>query len=350
VTQRRNQKPCGFAQLDPRLVPAVDVFEVPAGFLEVFLERDITQLPKLCDPRSPLRRNALADILQDPFRRHVIQRHVTAGGKVRETVSDLLLEVPPAAAEQRAEATVISEFLSVMTDEVQDCAVGFAMTIAQTTPELLQEQRWAVRWAQENEGVHFGQIDTLVEEVDREEHVDLSISQVAKGLLALGGRCVRPYGHGFHAVVGKYSSHEARMVNAYAKAKSAYGAHGVDVLIHFMEDHPSPRVVRCEETGQLVHVISPAPNKRHTSQVQAVGDAVVREWAQTVLVDRVPQPKLGSDATVEPVEHVLTVGALWRGCESEQLRGANMIEQPAIGGGFSVMELVHDHHVEVAGW
>ena len=69
-----------------------------------------------------------------------------------------------------------------------------------------------------------------------------------------------------------------------------------------------------------------------------------------LLVDRVPQPQLGGDAIVEPVQDRQPVAAFGRGREPEQLDGLEVVEHPLVGRRGGVVELVDDDDVEVIGW
>ncbi len=70
---------------------------------------------------------------------------------------------------------------------------------------------------------------------------------------------------------------------------------------------------------------------------------------EALLVDRVPQPQLGGDAIVEPVQDRQAVAALGRGGQAEQLDGLHVVEQRAVRRRRRVVELVDDHDVEVVG-
>ena len=51
-----------------------------------------------------------------------------------------------------------------------------------------------------------------------------------------------------------------------------------------------------------------------------------------LLIDRVPEPKLGRDAIVEPVQDRQAVAALGRGGQAEQLAGCEMVEHRSYDG------------------
>ena len=72
-------------------------------------------------------------------------------------------DVRAGAAEQRTEAAVVAELTSVQSDEVEDCAHGFALALAQTSAELLKEERRTLRRSEQKQGVNGWEIDALIE-------------------------------------------------------------------------------------------------------------------------------------------------------------------------------------------
>ncbi len=76
-------------------------------------------------------------------------------------------------------------------------------------------------------------------------------------------------------------------------------------------------------------------------------DAEVEERREVLLVYRVPEAKLGSDAVVEPVQDGQAVAALRCCGEAEKLDGLEVVEQPAVRRGGGMVELIDDDHVEV---
>ena len=71
--------------------------------------------------------------------------------------------------------------------------------------------------------------------------------------------------------------------------------------------------------------------------------------AQQALVERIPEPRLERNATVEPFEHRLAVRTLRRGGESEQELRSQALEQPVIARGRRMVKLVDDDHIEAVG-
>ena len=77
--------------------------------------------------------------------------------------------------------------------EVEHRAHRLARRAAQSPAELLQEQHRAVRGAQQQQRGDHGDVDALVEQVDREDHLHPPVGQVTQRRLALDGRAVGPH-------------------------------------------------------------------------------------------------------------------------------------------------------------
>ena len=121
----------------------------------------------------------------------------------------------------------------------------------------------------------------------------------------------------------------------------------VGVLGDLLDDQTSPGVGAGVGVAQRLDVVAAAPPPRDLAQVEAVVDPEVEERREVLLIDRVPQPQLGGDAIVEPVQDRQPVAALRCGGQAEQLDGGEVVEHPFVRGGGGVMELVDDHDVEV---
>ena len=72
----------------------------------------------------------------------------------------------------------------LLADEVEDGEAVLAVGQAQAAAELLQEDGRALGGTQEEHGVDLGDVDALVEEVDREDAVDLA----ARSIRSAGSR------------------------------------------------------------------------------------------------------------------------------------------------------------------
>jgi hypothetical protein len=54
----------------------------------------------------------------------------------------------------------------VLTDKIQDEAVGLAGMQPEASPELLKEEDWTVSRSEHEKGIYGGYIDPFIEEVD----------------------------------------------------------------------------------------------------------------------------------------------------------------------------------------
>ena len=111
----------------------------------------------------------------------------------REALLNLPLKVASTATQQGAEAAVETEFLSVMAHEIENRALPLAIALAQSSSQLLEEQRGTVGRAQQEERIDDGHVNAFIEQVDGEEHVDAACREVLERVLALGRGRVGPH-------------------------------------------------------------------------------------------------------------------------------------------------------------
>ena len=93
-----------------------------------------------------------------------------------------------------------------------------------------------------------------------------------------------------------------RVLDADAEAERAHPREIVDAAAQLLHHLPRPGVVRREQVRQALDVVAAAAAPGDLAQIEAVVDAVVDERRRAVLVDGVPEPQLGGDPVVEPVE------------------------------------------------
>ena len=245
--------------------------------------------------------NRVAQAPQHDLGRHGVEVHVTTGGKERELELHGTLDVSSRTAEQCPEAAVESELLAVRADEVQDGADRLAWCLAEPATELLQEQRGALGWPQHDHRVDRGNVDAFVEQIDREHNADASLCQIPEGGLPLRTRAVAPDGDGRDAVAIEVMGHEAGVLDAHAEAEGAH-RRGLCVLGDLLDDEAGPRVGTGVGVAERVDVVAAAPAPWNLAQVEAVVNSEVEKRRQVLLVDRLPKPKLGGDAIVEPLQ------------------------------------------------
>ena len=215
-TARRSVASCGpagstehrrLAKIRPALAAVVDVVEVEARLVEEAREVDVGAIPperaQLVDLRRPARRDRFAQAAQDDLGGLLVELHVAAGGKERELQLHGALDVPAGAAEQCAVAAVEAELACGGCRRSRGrCRTPLSGDRAEAAAELLEEQGGALGRAEHQDGVDGGDVDALVEQVDREHDPHSPGGQVAQGGLALGSRAVAPDGDRRDAVAG----------------------------------------------------------------------------------------------------------------------------------------------------
>ena len=233
-------------------------------------------------------------------------------------------------------------------DEIQDGAGGLVPCLAQTASELLQEQGRALGGPQHEHHIDRGHVDTLVEQVDREHHPDASVGQVPERRPPQLLRRLRGHRHCGDTELVELSRHELRVTHADAESEAAHGGGVVGRGLNcFRIDEPGPGVVGGVDVAQRFDVVALTAPPRHRLQVEAVMDAVVRERRQPVLLDGIPESELGGDPVVEPLQDGPAVGAFRRRRQTQQFAWPQAVQERLVGVGCGVVELVHDHDVEV---
>src|SRR4051794_12339542 len=110
---------------------------------------------------------------------------MTAGRQEGEAVLNRPLKLATAATEQRAIAAVEAELATVHAHEVEDRARRFVPGLPQPAAELLEEEDGAFGRAQHEQRVHGRDVYALVEQVDREDHLNAASRQIGQRLVAL---------------------------------------------------------------------------------------------------------------------------------------------------------------------
>lgn len=205
--------------------------------------------------------------------------------------------------------------------EVQHRADRLTSRLAQASTELLEKQRRALGWSKHQQCVDGRNINSLVEEVDGEQRLYATLSEVTQRSTSLIAGTVAPNRDALHASLLEAICHEASVPNADAEAQRSHVRRIAHLLSDLLDHAPSPRVVGGQNVGQLVDVITTAALPGHFSKVNAVVDTEVVERREVLLVDRVPDAKLRRDSSVEVPENIQAVGSLWCCSEPEKLDG-----------------------------
>ena len=236
-----------------------------------------------------------------------------------------------------------------MADEVEHRQHVLAGAAPETPTQLLQEHGRALRGTQHEQNIDRGHVDALVEQVDREQDLDLARRQGVEGVVPFGRAAVGRDGAGGDAGPVEAVGEELAVGDAHAEAEGPHALRVAHLLPHRADHLADPEVVGRVDVGQLGRVVAATPPPTDVSQVGAVVDPVVVERRQQVLFERVPQAQLDGDAAAEPAQDVEPVGPLRRRRQAQQVHRAHVVEQRRVGGRSGVVELVDDHHVEVLG-
>lgn len=236
----------------------------------------------------------------------------------------------------------------MLADEVEDEAARLVGAEAQATAHLLKEHGGARGGAQEEQSVHEGKVDALVEEVAGEEDVDLAFLEALGRRLAFGAGGVSVDHHRRDAVDVELCGHELGVADARAERERARLAPGAAVLAELLRDQLGAAVIAGEEVVELRRVVAAAA-PLDGGEVGLVGDAVVLEGHDELLLQRVPEAHFGGDRAVEVGEERLVVGALGGRGEAQEDGGLEAGEDGLVRLGGSVVCLIDDDVLPVVG-
>jgi hypothetical protein len=193
-----------------------------------------------------------------------------------------------------------------------------------------------------------GEVEALVEQVHGEQDAHRAAAQRRQGGLAFRGRGVAAHGERGDAGVTEDPCHVGGVGDGDAEAQGPHPAGVGDLVADLAQHDPGAGVVAGVDAVEAGDVVGPAL-PLDPGQVGAVGDAEVVERAEQVGVEGVPESELGSGPAAEEGPDVDAVAALGGGGEPEQLAGLEAVQQPAVGRGLGVVELVDDDDVEGGG-
>ena len=341
------------------VVRLVEVVELQRGVAQEVGEPDRVRVsaceasglrhrPQLGHQASEARPETAFDVVEHDAGGNAIELNGATGRKPGESLLDLRDQVGAVASQQRAEAQVKPEFSACVADEVQDREAGLVLRTPKSSSELLEEHQCALGRAEKENGVHFGDVHALVEQVHAEHDVDRAVAQVAERGLALVGGCVGRHGDRRQTTTHELVRHEPRVGDADAESQRPHGPRVRKFVLNGLNDQRHSVLVTGVDILQRCDVV-PATAPLDVRQVGAVVKAEVLERTEQAPLERVPQPQLHRNSTVEPLKDALAVGALRCCGEAKQNLGFQMIQQASIGRRGGVVELVDDDDVEGVG-
>src|SRR5579859_8010387 len=110
----------------------------------------------------------------------------------------------------------------LVADEIEHGQAGLSFRPPQSPTELLQKDGGRFSRTQKEHGVEFWDVHALVEQIDREDHIDVAIAEVAQSRYPLVGRRVAGDGNGADPSVVETASHPRGVSNAHTEPQGPH--------------------------------------------------------------------------------------------------------------------------------
>jgi hypothetical protein len=229
---------------------------------------------------------------------------------VGEVVLNLIADAGMCFAEHAAEFVLEAVFHVLPANEIEHGEAGFALMEAQATAELLEEDGQALRGAQEEEGIHFRDIDALIEDIDYEEVVEFLSPETLEDDMAIPG-IIRAQIIGFPTLVIKLSGHELRMLAGSAEAERINVMGIREVFFAVAKDIGYATMIFGVNTFQLFGLVS-ATTPAELRQIDIIADTKIVKRTKQAAVKGLGQADFGGDGMTEVLGYILTIMPL--GC------------------------------------
>src|SRR4051794_36988014 len=109
----------------------------------------------------------------------------------------------------------------MVTDEVDDRQRALALLNPQPPPQLLQKDGGRLRWPQHEHGIDVGNVEALIEEIDGEDHLEISAAEVVDRLMARSAGLPTVHRRAADTAFKEVGAHEVGMMLRCAKRQSA---------------------------------------------------------------------------------------------------------------------------------
>ena len=173
--------------------------------------------------RSPLRQSCgVSEVPKHDLLALTIQLDVASRGQKREPGLDLHVKRTASTIDQCHEPSIEAELAVLLPDQIDHRQVRLVVGTAKAPPELLREHRCAVRRPEQQDRVHAWDVDTLAEDVDREDRAQLSDFEPAQRAYSLVLGRLTGEGDRVEPGRGEALGHVLRMLNRNAEAKRAH--------------------------------------------------------------------------------------------------------------------------------
>lgn len=231
----------------------------------------------------------------------------------------------------------------MVADEVDDRQPLLAGGGAQAAAELLEEDHGRLGGAQHQHAVHAGQVDALVEHVDRADDLQLAVAEAVERFGPGCGGGARVDGCGGDALLVEEGGHVVGVGDRAAEGEGACGAPGPPLVERLVR--PLAGLDRTGERLGVEAAVAPGDGL----EIGDVAHAPVAERHEVALADAGDQVAVEHQVVAAEAEQVGAVHAFGGGGEAQQEPGREVGDDLAVGGGGGVVELVDDHVVELGG-
>ncbi len=232
----------------------------------------------------------------------------------------------------------------LLPNEVDDGEHRLLVVLPQSPADLLGQNRRGLCRAKQKDCVHGWDVDAFAEDIDAEDAPQITAFEEPKDAFPLHRVRLAGQGGAGQPPLGERPSHELRVGDGHAEPQRAHRAGVEQDALELAEQADNTGVVAGVETVQVFGAI-PAASPLERREIDVVVDAEVLEGREMVILDRLPQAQLGSGPTPEPPRDVLSVHALGRRGQPEQLIGLEVLEQRPVARRRRVVDLVDDHDV-----
>src|SRR6476469_8830992 len=97
---------------------------------------------------------------------------------MRETKFDFVIKSPRWLRAQCPKPCREPELGTMCANEVENCETVLLVVESKAASELLQVNRQALRWAEEEQGVDLGQVDALIVKVNDEDEIHVASTKL----------------------------------------------------------------------------------------------------------------------------------------------------------------------------
>ena len=234
----------------------------------------------------------------------------------------------------------------MITDEIEDHQVRLTGALRQPQPaaELLQKDHRRRGRSQQHDHVDIGNVDPLIEHVDRRDRLELACHQCAEARAPRRPTPLAVHGDRLDPVIRQERRHELGVRDRCAKPQPAPGR-GRGVLLIARER--SLCVRRGGQRGAQRRGIEAARSPRDRRVIHGVLEAVIDEWHQSARRDADREVGAKDQPILAQPQQLRPVAALGRRGDPEHESRREVAEHPSVSQRRGVVEFVDHDQIEV---